>query len=265
MSSPMALTPPQELFALDGRTALVTGATQGIGRMIAAGLTRAGVHVYICSRKRDILEATAGEIAADGARCTPVAADLRKESECLRIGAELADREPCLDILVNNAGATWVAPLAKSDEESWDRVLALNVKGVFHLTRAVLPLLRASGSASTPARVVNIGSIAGLHVPDIETYAYSASKAAVHHLTRHLAKALAPTVTVNAIAPGTFESRMSAPLLATSRDKVAESTPMRRIGHPDDIVGAVTFLASRAGAYITGAVLPLDGGAANLR
>jgi NAD(P)-dependent dehydrogenase (short-subunit alcohol dehydrogenase family) len=255
-------SPPDELFSLAGRTALVTGATQGIGRLVATGLAGAGVTVQLCARKQDPLEALVAEIGDAGGRATALAADLGREADCIRVGRELADRLERLDIVVNNAGNTWVAPLEETDEKAWERVLALNVKGVFHLTRAVLPLLRAAGTPEHPARVVNIGSIAGLHVPDIETYAYSASKAAVHHLTRHLAKALAPSVTVNAIAPGTFPSRMSAPSLATQYDDVVAGTPLERIGRADDIVGAVTFLCSRAGSFVTGAVLPVDGGIA---
>jgi NAD(P)-dependent dehydrogenase (short-subunit alcohol dehydrogenase family) len=254
---------PSDLFSLAGRTALVTGATQGIGRLISTGLARARVRVYICSRKAEPLSDLADEIVAAGGWCTALPADLGSESECLRVGEELARHEHHLDLLVNNAGNTWVAPLAKSDEKSWERVLALNLKAVFHLTRALLPVLSAAGSADSPARIINIGSISGLHVPDIETYAYSASKAAVHHLTRHLAKTLAPAITVNAIAPGTFPSRMSAPIIASQLDEVVAGTPLRRIGRSDDIVGAVMFLASRAGSFVTGAVLPVDGGIAN--
>ncbi|HEV2427949.1 MAG TPA: SDR family oxidoreductase, partial [Acidimicrobiales bacterium] len=150
------------------------------------------------------------------------------------------------------------------DEAAWERVLSLNVKGVFHTTKFLTPLLRAAGSAEDPARVINIGSIDGIHVPAMETYAYSASKAAVHQLTRHLAKALAPRVTVNAIAPGPFESKMMHATLEAFGDQIAAAAPMRRIGRPSDMAGAAIFLASPAASYVTGAVLPVDGGIATL-
>ena len=165
---------------------------------------------------------------------------------------------------MNNAGATWGAPLDEFDEAAWDRVLALNVKGVFHLTKFLVPLLEKAGTADDPARVINIGSIDGIHVPMLETYAYSSSKAAVHQLTRHLARRLAPEITVNAIAPGPFESKMMAATLDAFGDQIAASAPLKRIGRPDDMAGTAIFLASRAGAYLTGAVIPVDGGIATL-
>jgi NAD(P)-dependent dehydrogenase (short-subunit alcohol dehydrogenase family) len=166
---------------------------------------------------------------------------------------------------VNNAGATWGVPLAEHDDKSWDRVLDINVKGVFHLTKFLLPLLKAAGTADDPARVINIGSIDGIHVPLLETYSYSSSKAAVHQLTRHLAKVLAPDVTVNAIAPGPFESKMMAATLDSFGDQIARDAPMKRIGRPDDMAGTAIFLSSRAASYITGAVLPVDGGIATCK
>lgn len=256
-------SPPADLFSLAGRTALVTGGSRGIGLMIASGFVDSGVKVYISSRKADVCEEVAAELSKRG-ECIALPADLSTEDEAQRLAAEIADREDSLDILVNNAGATWGAPIEDFDEAAWERVLALNVKGVFHLTKALLPHLRAAGSAEAPARVINVGSIDGIHVPALETYSYSASKAAVHQLTRHLAKRLAPEITVNAIAPGPFESKMMAATLDAFGEQIAASAPLKRIGRPDDMAGTAIFLASRAGAYLTGAIIPVDGGIATV-
>jgi NAD(P)-dependent dehydrogenase (short-subunit alcohol dehydrogenase family) len=177
----------------------------------------------------------------------------------------VAEREDALHVLGNNAGATWGSPLAEHDTSSWDRVLNLNVQGVFHSTKFLLPLLEKGATDDDPARVINIGSIDGIQVPMLETYSYSSSKAAVHQLTRHLAKHLAPRITVNAIAPGPFESKMMAATLQAFGDQIAASAPMQRIGRPDDMAGTAIFLASRAGAYLTGAVIPVDGGIATTK
>jgi len=252
-----------DLFSIAGKTALVTGGSRGIGRMIAAGFVRAGARVYVSSRKKEACDATATELSHDGT-CISVPADLASEAGCRALADALAEREEKLDLLVNNAGNTWAAPLADFDEAAWERVLSLNVKGVFHTTRFLTPLLRAAGTADDPARVINIGSIDAIHVPVLETYAYSASKAAVHQLTRHLARRLAPSITVNAIAPGPFESKMMAATLEAYGEQIVASAPLRRIGRPDDMAGAAIFLASRAGAYVTGAVIPVDGGIATV-
>jgi NAD(P)-dependent dehydrogenase (short-subunit alcohol dehydrogenase family) len=252
------------LFDIAGKTALVTGGSRGIGLMIAEGFVDAGVKVYISSRKADVVADVAAELSKKGT-CIGIPADLASESECRRLADEVAAREDSLDILVNNAGATWGAPLEDFDEAAFERVLALNVKGVFHLTKFLVPLLRQAGTVEEPARVVNIGSIDGLQVPQLDTFSYSASKAAVHHLTRHLAKKLAPTITVNAIAPGPFESKMMAATLEAFGEQIAASAPLRRIGRPDDMAGAAIYLSSRAGAYLTGAVIPVDGGISTTR
>jgi len=252
-----------DLFSIEGKTALVTGGSRGIGLMIARGFVEAGATVYVSSRKREVCEHVAAELSECGA-CYPLPADLSTEAECRRLAAELTDREPKVDILVNNAGATWGAPLDDFDEAAWDRVLNLNVKGVFHLTKFLRPALEAAATGDDPSRVINIGSIDGIHVPLLETYSYSASKAAVHQLTRHLAKRLAPKITVNAIAPGPFESKMMAATLEAAGDAIAASAPLKRIGRPDDMAGTARFLASRAGAYLTGAVIPVDGGIATV-
>jgi len=252
-----------DLFSIAGRTAVVTGGSRGIGLMIARGFVEAGARVYVSSRKADVCERVAAELSEVGV-CVALPADLSTEAECRRLADAVAEREPSLDILVNNAGATWGAPLEQFDEAAWERVLALNVKGVFHLTKFLVPLLEKAGTADEPARVINVDSIDGLHVPVLETYSYSASKAAVHQLTRHLAKRLAPSITVNAIAPGPFESKMMAATLDAFGDQIAASAPLKRIGRPDDMAGTAIFLASRAGAFLTGAVIPVDGGIATV-
>jgi NAD(P)-dependent dehydrogenase (short-subunit alcohol dehydrogenase family) len=231
--------------------------------MIARGYAEAGARVYISSRKADVLDEVAAQLSKVG-ECHAIAADLSTEAECRRLAEAIATRESSLDILVNNAGATWGAPLEQFDEAAWDRALALNVKGVFHLTKFLVPLLEEAGSAEEPARVINIGSIEGFKVPLLDNYSYSASKAAVHMLTRHLAKRLAPRITVNAIAPGPFESKMMAAVLDAFGEQIAANAPLKRIGRPDDMAGAAIYLASRAGAYLTGAVIPVDGGIASL-
>ncbi|MFZ1062369.1 MAG: SDR family oxidoreductase [Acidimicrobiales bacterium] len=251
------------LFDVSGKVVLVTGGSRGIGEMIARGFVDARATVYISSRKAEVCDALARELSERGT-CVSIPADLSREDECRRLAGELATREDHLDVLVNNAGATWGAPMADYDEAAFERVLALNVKGVFHLTKFLRPLLEAQASAALPSRVINIGSIDGLHVPTLETYAYSASKAAVHQLTRHLAKHLAPLVTVNAIAPGPFESKMMKSTLEAFGDAIAAAAPMKRIGQPSDMAGAAIFLASPAASFITGVVLPVDGGIATL-
>jgi NAD(P)-dependent dehydrogenase (short-subunit alcohol dehydrogenase family) len=237
-----------ELFSIAGKVALVTGGSRGIGLMIASGYVDAGAKVYISSRKAEVCDAVAAELSARG-ECISLPADLSTEDGCRGLAERLAEREERLDILVNNAGATWGAPIETFDDAAWDRVLALNVKGVFHTTKYLLPLLQAAGTTEAPSRVINIGSIDGIHVPVLETYSYSASKAAVHQLTRHLAKRLAPAITVNAIAPGPFESKMMAATLEAFGEQIAASAPLRRIGRPDDMAGTAIYLASRAGAY----------------
>jgi NAD(P)-dependent dehydrogenase (short-subunit alcohol dehydrogenase family) len=251
------------LFDVSGKVVLVTGGSRGIGEMIARGFVDAGALVYISSRKADACDALAKELSHRGV-CVALPADLSREEECKRLADEMARREDRLDVLVNNAGATWGAPMADYDERAFERVLALNVKAVFHLTKFLRPMLEAAGTAENPSRVINIGSIDGLRAPSMETYAYSASKAAVHQLTRHLARFLAPRVTVNAIAPGPFESKMMHATLEAFRDEIAAAAPLKRIGRPSDMAGAAIFLASPAASYVTGAVLPVDGGIATL-
>jgi NAD(P)-dependent dehydrogenase (short-subunit alcohol dehydrogenase family) len=253
-----------DLFSIAGKTALVTGGSRGIGEMIVRGFVDVGVKVYLSSRKADVCEALAEELRGQGGDVTALPADLSSEGACAALAGELESRERALDILVNNAGATWGAPMAEFDEAAWERVLALNVKGVFFLTKYLVPLLEQAGTIEDPSRVINVGSIDGLKVPTLETYSYSASKAAVHQLTRHLARRLAPTTTVNAIAPGPFPSKMMRSTLEAFGEQIAAAAPMKRIGRADDMAGAAIYLASPAASYVTGCVLPVDGGIATL-
>ena len=250
------------LFDVAGKTALVTGGSRGIGLMIARGLVQAGARVIVSSRKTADVEAAARELAAIG-ECHAVPGDISTADGAATLARATQERFDALDILVNNAGATWGAPLEEFPPGGWEKVLHTNVEGIFHLTVALLPALRAAANAQEPARVINIGSIDGLRTPAVENYSYSASKAAVHMLTRHLAKRLASEqITVNAIAPGPFESKMMAFVLddPQARELVEQNVPLGRIGRPDDVAGLTVFLSSRAGAYLTGAVIPLDGG-----
>lgn len=236
------------LFSLEGRTALVTGGTRGIGAGIAAEFARAGATVITCARHAD-----------DGA----IQADLSTLDGVQALAAAVAERTDRLHILVNNAGATWGAPVDDYPESGWDKVMDLNVKAMHYLTAACLPLLRAAATEDDPARVINIGSIDGIETPLTENYAYSASKAAVHQLTRHLARRLAPeNILVNAIAPGLFDSKMSAFITRDEavRDAATATIPLKRIGRPEEIGGSAVYLASRAGGYTTGEVLVVDGG-----
>jgi NAD(P)-dependent dehydrogenase (short-subunit alcohol dehydrogenase family) len=251
-----------DLFDVSGKTALVTGGSRGIGLMIARGLVQAGARVIISSRKADDVEATAEELAAIG-DCHAIPGDVATPEGATLLAQATRERFAELDILVNNAGVVWGAPLEEFPAHGWEKVLHTNVQGVFDLTIALLPALRAAADAEDPARVINIGSIDGIRTPALENYSYSASKAAVHMLTRHLAKRLAGDhITVNAIAPGPFESKMTAFMFETpeAREMIDATVPLGRAGRPEDAAGLTLFLSSRAGAYLTGTVIPLDGG-----
>jgi len=250
------MVPRMDLFDLTGKKALVTGGTRGIGLMIARGLLDAGASVVISSRGEEACAKAAAELSPHGT-VSAVPADLQTEAECVRL-AEAVDE---IDILVNNAGATWGAPLEEFPASAWDKVLNLNLKSPFFLTRALVAKLEARGTHDDPSRVINIGSIDGLHVSSMPTYSYAASKSGIHHLTRMLARDLGPRhITVNAVAPGPFESKMMAATLDAFGDAIASAAPLRRIGRPDDMAGVAVYLASRAGSYVTGAVIPVDGG-----
>jgi NAD(P)-dependent dehydrogenase (short-subunit alcohol dehydrogenase family) len=249
-----------DLFSLKGKTALVTGGSRGIGLMIARGFVEAGVKTYISSR--DARACAEAEAALNKiGTCIALPHDLGRTDEVKALASGIAAREKKLDILINNAGAAWAEPIDQYSEKGWDKLMAVNLKAIFTLTQALLPQLRAAATEDDPARVVNIGSIDGILQPSLESYAYSASKAAVHHLTRNLAKHLAKdNINVNAIAPGPFETKMLAPVLAVARKQMEASVPRKRIGRDDDMIGAAIFYCSRASSYVTGTVLPVDGG-----
>lgn len=262
------MTLPATLFDLSGKTAIVTGGTRGIGEMIATGYLKAGVKVYITSRKQDACDAMQEKLSAFG-ECHAVASDLSQMDGIEAFASWVGEREEKIDILVNNAGAAWGQPIDEFTEDGWDRVMDLNVKSLFFTTQKFLPHLRAAAKESGEGRVINIGSVDGLNLPMTPgNYPYAASKAAVHHLTRALARTLAKDrITVNAIAPGPFESKMTAFVLGTDEGKeaIGSSIPLGRIGYPDDMIGLSVFLASKAAGYITGTTTPLDGGYVNLK
>lgn len=252
----------RDLFDVKGKVVLVTGGSRGIGEMVAGGFVRNGATIYISSRKREVCERIAAELSEYGP-CVPLPFDLSSDEGIAGLAAALGEREARLDVLVNNAGANWAAPIDEYPEAGWDKVLTLNLRSPFFLTRALLPMLRAAATPEAPARVINIASIDGLNPPDLETYAYSSSKAGCVMLTRHLAKRLASDhILVNAIAPGPFQSHMMRETLERDGDVIREANPLKRIGTPEDIAGVAIFLASRASAYVTGAVVPCDGGVA---
>jgi len=255
----------QDLFGLNGKTALVTGGGTGIGAMIAQGFAGAGARVLICSRKLEVVEAMAAQINANGVSGTveAFAGDVSTEAGIEAIVAEVSNRTDKLNILVNNAGITWGMPLGQFPFKAWEKVMGINVAGLFHLTQSLLPLLMKSASDADPARVVNLGSVMGKRPMGDGAYSYSASKAAVHHLTEILAKELAgKRVTVNALAPGPFQSNMTAFATASEEQATAvgNDVPLGRIGAPSDAQGATIFLCSKAGAYVTGEIVPIDGG-----
>lgn len=250
------------LFDIRGKVALVTGGAQGLGRMIAEALVTAGAMVYITTRKAALSESAQAEMSQRG-HCVGLVADLTTPEAATVLANEIKTRETRLDILINNAGKSWGAPLESFPDKAWAGVMAVNVQGPFTLVRELLPLLKAAGTAEDPARVINIGSLAGARVEKISAYSYAASKAAIHHLSRVLAVELAPQhVTVNTIVPGYFPTQMTAHIRHDEEEgpKLIARVPMQRLGEPDDIGGACLFLSSRAGRYVTGTELVLDGG-----
>jgi NAD(P)-dependent dehydrogenase (short-subunit alcohol dehydrogenase family) len=250
----------KNLFDISGKVALVTGGSRGIGEMIAEGFVANGVKTYISARNAEVCEATAVRLSEKG-ECISIPADLSTLDGVNNLAAEIREREQQLHILVNNAGATWGAPIDEFPEKGWDKVMDVNVKGPFFLTQALLPMLAEAATAEDPARIINVGSIDGLNVNRLGTYSYGPSKAAIHHLTRTFASHLADRhITANAIAPGPFPSKMTAGIARTMREEISKHVPLKRWGEPEDMAGAAIYLAARASAYVSGAVIPVDGG-----
>ena len=250
----------KNLFDVSGKVALVTGGSRGIGEMIAEGFVANGVKTYISARKADACDATAARLSEQG-ECISIPADLSTMEGIEALVGEIKSRESQLDILVNNAGATWGAAMGEFPEVGWDKIMDINVKGPFFLTQALLPLLEAAASAEDPARIINVGSIDGLNVNILPTFSYGPSKAAMHHLTRMFASHLADRhITANAIAPGPFPSKMMEHTLNTMGERIRQGVPLKRVGEPSDMAGAAIYLSSKAGAYVNGSVIPVDGG-----
>ncbi|KAI8149751.1 hypothetical protein BJV82DRAFT_589151 [Fennellomyces sp. T-0311] len=252
----------KNLFSVKDKVVLVTGGSRGIGEMIATGYVSAGAKVYITSRSADACEQVAKSLSATGpGQCIPIPADLQKLEEVQRLVAEIAKRETHLDVLVNNAGANWAANFDKFPDSAFEKVINLNLKRVFSLTQACMPLLTAQSSLDKPSSVINIGSIDGFRAAPQETYAYTSAKAGLHHLTRHMAGKLGHRgVTFNAIAPGAFQSKMMRATLDKFGDSIRAKIPIGRIGTPEDVAGTCIYLSSRAGQYTNGATIVIDGG-----
>lgn len=249
------------LFSIEGKTALVTGGSRGIGLMTASAFVEAGATVYISSRTAEVCDEVAAELSKTGP-CYSIPANIAEMDGLESLARALGEREQALHILVNNAGAAWGEPMEEFSETGFDKVWTLNVKAMFFMTVRLLPLLRAAATPGDPARVINIGSVDGIRVPDLLNYPYSASKAGVHMLTRHLAHHLVKeNISVNAIAPGLFPSKMTKFIFDAIEDPTeVVRIPMGRVGTPEDIGGTAIYLSSRASAYLTGAVIPVDGG-----
>ena len=250
----------RDLFDVSGKVALVTGGSRGIGEMIAEGYVSNGVRTYISARKTEACNATAARLSKIG-ECFSIPADLSTAEGIQHLVGEIKSREDKLDILVNNAGAVWGAPIEEFPESAWDKVMAINVKSPFFLTQALLPLLDAAADSEDPSRIIMVGSIDGINVSRLPTFSYGPSKAAVHHLVRVLAAHLADKhITVNAIAPGLFPSKMTAATIDKLGEQIRLGTPLKRHGRPEDMAGVAIYLAAKAASFVTGVVIPVDGG-----
>ena len=248
------------LFDIKGKVALITGGSRGIGEMIAEGFVKQGVKTYISSRKKEQCDNTAMRLSKFG-QCISIPADLTQINQIQNLFSTINKNEKKMHILVNNAGAAWGADFDNFPENGWDKVMDTNVKSVFFLTQKLAKILEKSGNNSDPSRVINVGSIDGVGIPRAETYSYPASKAAVHQLTRVLANRLAHrNININAIAPGPFQSNMMAHSLKEYGEQIKNSVPRGRIGVPEDMAGTAIFLCSKASSYITGSIIPVDGG-----
>ena len=250
----------KDLFNVEGKVALVTGGSRGIGAMIAEGFVKNGVKTYITSRKSEQCNNKADELSKFG-ECISIPADLTDMNEMDKLVNYIKENEKQFNFLINNAGAAWGASFDDFPENGWDKVMDTNVKSVFFLTQKLAKILEQSGNNSDPSRIINVGSIDGIGIPRAETYSYPASKAAVHQLTRVLANRLAHrNININAIAPGPFQSNMMAHTLEEYGEQIKSSVPRGRIGIPEDMAGTAIFLCSKASAYITGSIIPVDGG-----
>ncbi|MEO7690304.1 MAG: SDR family oxidoreductase [Sphingomonas sp.] len=249
-----------ELFDVAGKRVLITGGAQGLGRMIAEAFLRGGAHVTITSRTAETSHSAAEELGSLG-DCTGLVADLSHADGAVALAGQIRARGMVLHALINNAGKSAGGPIESLADTSWPDLMSINVQSPFTLIRELLPMLRASATQDDPARIVNLGSFVGHAVPFRPTFSYGASKAALHHLTRMLAAELAPShIAVNAIAPGYFPTRMTAAIDKAHMEDIPNHIPLGRLGRPDDIAGACIYLCSRAGAYLTGVILPVDGG-----
>ncbi|UAJ10001.1 SDR family oxidoreductase [Glacieibacterium megasporae] len=249
-----------DLFSVAGKVVVITGGSRGIGEMIARAYVENGAKVYITARNAAVCDGLAAELSKSG-ECISIPADLSKMDEIERFATALEARESRIDVLFNNAGASWGAPFDSFPESGWDKIVDLNVKSLFFLTQRLVKLLEAAGSVDDFARVINIGSIDGMHVSNIETYSYAASKAAVLHLTKMMAKNLASRhIAVNAIAPGYFPSKMTAAIPEEWAAASVAATPMKRIGNPTDMAGVALYLGSKASGFVCGSIIAVDGG-----
>lgn len=256
----------EALFDVSGKTVLITGGSRGIGLMMARGFVAGGARVFITSRKAAVCDEAAAGLSGPGlsgaGECISLPADLSRLEEVERVIGAIRDDGGRLDVLINNAGTSWGAVIGEFPEKGWDKVMDLNLKSPFFLVQSALPLLEAAGTPEHPARVINVTSADGLHTPLFENFSYAASKAALNHLTRMLAERLASRhITVNAIAPGPFLTEMMQPMVEQmGEDTILANVPLKRMGVQEDAAGAAIFLSSRAGAYVTGVVLSVDGG-----